>query len=257
MGDLRRLLKEYCSQNISNRATPVSDGKKKEIVQSLLGSPFRNVVQAWSLLDFYEYKVLHAEGFDRYYGYDNKTIMALGVFEMVHPEDRESVGLLVRLCMEGLLHSPGPVKNIGHFCISYRIKNAQGNYVKVLETNSIIESDEKKNVPLICLSQVTNIDHLDKSSQVGYYFRVFDDSEENVRNMTNYLSQYDKKVNIFTETELKIASLLKTGLTSQQVADRIFRSKHTVDKYRKQMLQKTDTANTAGLMTYMSGLNLI
>lgn len=257
MKGIKSIFKSYCQQHIGSKSNAVSSEKKKEIVKSLTESPFKYVVQAWSVLDFSDFSILHAEGFDRYFGYNNDDIMRQGMLGITHPEDIENLSFLLRLCMDGLLNSPKPVKNIGHFCLSYRIKNADGNFVKVLETNSIIESDEEKNIPLICLSQITNIDHLDKSTQVGYYFRVFDDSEENVKNMTHYLSQFDKKVNIFTDTELKIAGLLKTGLTSQQIADKIFRSKHTVDKYRKQMLQKTESSNTAGLITYMSQLNLI
>lgn len=251
------LFKQYCQHNITQRATPISETQKQQIVASLLASPFHTVAQAWTVLDFYDYKLLHAQGYDTYFGFDNSQISAESILEIVHPEDQEAFSQLYYLCLEGLLHSPRPVKNIGHFCISYRIKNAYGEYVKVLETNSIIESDAEKNIPLICLSQMTNVQHLDKSPQVSYYFRLFDESEENIQSMSAYLSQYHRQVNIFTETELKIATLLKLGLTSQQISERIFRSKHTVDKYRKQLLYKTETNNTAGLVTYLSGINLI
>lgn len=251
------LFKQYCHHNITLRATPIPEAQKIDIVRSLLASPFHTVAQAWTVLDFYDYKLLHAQGYDTYFGFENSQITAESVLEFVHPEDQEAFSQLYYLCLEGLLHSPRPVKHIGHFCISYRIKNAYGAYVKVLETNSIIESDAEKNIPLICLSQMTNVGHLDKSPAVSYYFRLFDESEENIDSMAAYLSRYNRQVNIFTETELRIAALLKNGLTSQQIAERIFRSKHTVDKYRKQLLQKTETGNTAGLVTHLSSLNLI
>lgn len=257
MLDPVKLFKEYCHQRIALQATPVTEERKKEIVQSLIASPFQKVVQAWTVLDFYDYKLLHAEGYDTYFGFDNKEITAESILEFVHPDDQEAFSQLYYLCLEGLLNSPTPVKNIGHFCISYRIRNAHGEYVKVLETNSIIESDPEKNIPLICLSQMSNVNHLDKSPQVSYYFRLFDEGRENIESMAAFLTQYDQQVNIFTETELKISALLKKGLTSQQIADTIFRSKHTVDKYRKQLLYKTQTSNTAGLITYLSRLNLI
>ena len=251
------LFKHYCHHNIALRATPLSETQKRQIVESLLASPFHTVAQAWTVLDFYDYKLLHAQGYDTYFGFDNSQITAESVLSFVHPEDQEAFSQLYYLCLEGLMHSPRPVKNFGHFCISYRIKNAYGEYVKVLETNSIIESDAERNIPLICLSQMTNVNHLDKSPQVSYYFRLFDESEENIQSMSAYLSQYNRQVNIFTETELKIAALLKNGLTSQQIAEQIFRSKHTVDKYRKQLLYKTETSNTAELVSHLAGLNFI
>lgn len=256
MKSLTALFKDYCKANIRDRATPLTAEVKQNIVKNLLNSPFRSVVQAWTVLDFYDYTHLWAEGFDTYFGYKNEEITAENILEVVHPEDQEAFGQLYYLVLEGLLAMKTPVKNIGHFCISYRIRNALGEYVKVLETNNIIESDPVTNIPLLCLSQMSKIEGMQKSNKVTHYFLIRDELDS-VNIMQAYLSQYDSKTNIFSENEIKIARLLKTGLTSQEIADKIFLSKHTIDKYRKKLLEKTETENTPQLLTYLTEINVL
>jgi DNA-binding CsgD family transcriptional regulator len=254
--NLTALFKEYCKANITARTTPLTDQEKQEIVVSLQQSPFRNVVQAYSVLDFHDYKHLTAEGFDTYFGYSNSYITAENILGIVHPDDQEAFGKLYYLCLEGLLNMPIPTKGIGHFCISYRIKDATGNYHRILETNNIIACDAATNIPLVNLAQISLSGDAYRSNQVTYYFNIKDDLGS-VEIMQGYLGQYDSKVNVFTENELKISRLLKQGLTSKQIAETILLSKHTIDKYRKNMLEKTECVNTPQLIAYLENLNLL
>lgn len=253
---LTALFKDYCRQAIAERTTPLSAERKKEIVDSLQNSPFRSVVQAYSVLDFQQYEHLIAEGFDTYFGYDNSYITAENILEIVHPEDQEAFGKLYYLCLEGLMHMPIATKGIGHFCISYRMRDAQGKYHKIVETNNIIECDPATNIPLINLAQISLSSERSKSSRVSYFFKIKDEAGS-VDIMQQFFSQYDSRINIFTENELKIAAMLKRGLTSQDIANGIFLSKHTVDKYRKNMLAKTECSNTPQLIAYLEDLDLL
>lgn len=256
MSSLITLFKEYCRQHIRAKTVPLSESEQSAIMATLTSSPFRTVVQAWSVLDFYNYKHLWAEGFDTYFGYDNNFITAEHILEMVHPEDREAFGQLYYLCLEGLVHMPIPTKGIGHFCIAYRLRDAYGHYHRVLETNNIIACDQQTNIPLVNLAQMSLLRNAEGSGQVYYSFKIKDE-QGSVAIMSEYLSRYDSKVNVFTEHELKIAALLKRGFTSQKIAETIFLSKHTIDKYRKHLLEKTQCLNTPQLIVYLSDLNLI
>src|SRR5690606_33570594 len=126
MQDLVTLFKEYCKANIRDKARPLPEKAKQKIVRNLRGSFFKSVVQAWTVLDFYDYKNLWAEGFDTYFGYDNKRITSETMLEIIHPEDQQAFGELYHLALEGLMNIKAPIKNIGHFCISYRIKDRSG-----------------------------------------------------------------------------------------------------------------------------------
>ncbi|MBL0912903.1 MAG: PAS domain-containing protein [Bacteroidia bacterium] len=252
---LTALFKDFCHTHMASRATPLSEEYKKKMMDELLASPLRSVMQAWSVLDFYDYRHLWAEGFDTYFGYENSYISAETILEIVHPEDQEAFGMLYALCLEGLLNMPIPTKGIGHFCISYRMRDAKGNYRRITETNNIIECDPYTNIPLVNLAQITLMDTVQQDAPVSYYFSIKD--ERGVDIMRRRLEKYDRRVNIFTENEIKIARLLKQGLTSRQIAEKIFLSKHTVDKYRKNMLEKAQKVNTPQLLSYLGGLNLV
>lgn len=254
--NLTALFKEYCNANIAARTTPLTETEKQALVDSLRQSPFKNVIQAYSVLSFHDYKHLTAEGFDTYFGYPNSYITAENILEIVHPDDQEAFGKLYYLCLEGLLSMPIPTKGIGHFCISYRMKDAKGNYHRILETNNIIACDAATNIPLVNLAQISLSGEPARSSQVTYHFNIKDE-HGSVDIMRAYLEQYDSRVNVFTDNELKISRLLKQGMTSKQVADTIFLSKHTIDKYRKNMLEKTACVNTPQLIAYLENLNLL
>ncbi len=255
--ELYQTFKQYCFHNITARATDISPEAKQHLLAQLKGSPFRSVVQAWSVLDFYTYSHLHAEGYSQYFGWPDEEMNAKRILDIVHPDDQAAFGMLYYLVLEGLMHMPIPVKDIGHFCISYRIRTASGAYVKVLETNSIIASDEALNIPLICLSQMSRIDSIDHTEAVKYYFLLFSDAFDSMKIMGDYLRQFDPVVNIFSQNELKIARLIRAGQTSKAIADQVCLSKHTVDRYRKNMLEKTQCKNAAALITYLERMGLI
>lgn len=54
----------------------------------------------------------------------------------------------------------------------------------------------------------------------------------------------------FTNIERKIIKLICQGLTSKQIADKLCRGKSTIEKYRYNLLAKTGTKNTAGLVKF-------
>lgn len=53
---------------------------------------------------------------------------------------------------------------------------------------------------------------------------------------------------VLQKRELEVLRLLCKQLSSKQIAERLFISKHTVDNHRKRILKKTGMQNTAGLV---------
>ncbi|QEH41881.1 response regulator transcription factor [Chitinophaga sp. XS-30] len=69
---------------------------------------------------------------------------------------------------------------------------------------------------------------------------------------------YRKKEQVaFTEREQEIIQLICQQLTAQQIGDRIFLSKRTVEGYRTRILEKMNVRNTAGVVMYALKHNLI
>ena len=54
----------------------------------------------------------------------------------------------------------------------------------------------------------------------------------------------------FTRRELEVLALTAEGYTNQQIADKLFTSKRTVEGHRQSMINKTGTRNTIALIKY-------
>ena len=50
--------------------------------------------------------------------------------------------------------------------------------------------------------------------------------------------------------EIEVITLIAEGLTNQQVAEKLFLSKHTVNTHRKNIMSKLGVKNTAGIVMY-------
>lgn len=53
---------------------------------------------------------------------------------------------------------------------------------------------------------------------------------------------------IITKREMEILNLLSRGMSSNEIAAKLFISHHTVDFHRRQLMQKTGSKNIADLI---------
>ncbi len=70
-----------------------------------------------------------------------------------------------------------------------------------------------------------------------------------VRNISQAKKNNNNDPNL-SEREIEILHLICEGLSNQEIADRLFISKRTVDTHRSNILEKTGTNNTASLVMY-------
>ena len=78
-------------------------------------------------------------------------------------------------------------------------------------------------------------------------------SSELLQNLINSLKSSPKSKEIHTELserEMEILILICQGLSNQEIGDRLFISKRTVDKHRANILEKSESKNTAQLVVY-------
>ncbi len=60
-----------------------------------------------------------------------------------------------------------------------------------------------------------------------------------------------------TDREMEIVPLLAAGLTSQQIADKVYLSLPTIKWYRKRLLEKFQASNTAELVSILKEKGLL
>lgn len=61
----------------------------------------------------------------------------------------------------------------------------------------------------------------------------------------------------FSERDLEVLELIADGYTNEQIAEKLFTGKRNAEAYRKALLEKTDTPNTAALIRFAMRNHLI
>jgi two-component system, NarL family, nitrate/nitrite response regulator NarL len=91
--------------------------------------------------------------------------------------------------------------------------------------------------------------YLDNEAQEKLINSISSKEEEDTRD-------YDELAAQITQREMEILQLIALGLTSQDIANKLFISKNTVETHRKNMLAKLNVNNTAALLkiAYKKGL---
>jgi DNA-binding NarL/FixJ family response regulator len=70
------------------------------------------------------------------------------------------------------------------------------------------------------------------------------------RNMSMATVDVSKDEDALSDREIEILVEVCRGLSNQEIADKLFISKRTVDKHRANILEKTGCKNTANLVVY-------
>lgn len=62
---------------------------------------------------------------------------------------------------------------------------------------------------------------------------------------------------VFTDREIDVLKLLCQGLSTQDIADKLFLSAKTIENYRAKLLNKTNSKNSVGLVVYALKNNIV
>lgn len=115
-------------------------------------------------------------------------------------------------------------------------KGANGYLLKNMERIELIEAINQVMDGMVYLSKAAN---------------------EKILQQLQSMNIPDKNIPALTRREKEILQLLSEGLTSHEIASRLFLSNYTVDTHRKNMLQKFNVHNTTSLMNVVRELGII
>jgi DNA-binding NarL/FixJ family response regulator len=136
-------------------------------------------------------------------------------------------------------------------------------------------SDNHKDTPVLILSMLDHEKYLFKAFEAGakgYILKTSGRDElvfaiKKIANGENYISTEhafalmervknctpllvaDLKIDL-TEREMIVLKLISEGLTNNEIANKTFTSRRTVETHRKNILEKTKTKNTAALIKF-------
>ncbi len=172
------------------------------------------------------------------------------VLDRYHPADLRLFNEQIFTDRLSILKSIPSVQHKDYiFSYNYRFKNGKGEYVNLLQRNAFIKSDHQGN-PLVSMGVITNIDHFKESGPIIQLVEKVDSNTGNaalICKNTYYLREEDK---VFSKRELEILLHLAGGLTSKAIAEKLFISEHTVINHKRNMHNKSNTQNSAGLLCF-------
>jgi DNA-binding CsgD family transcriptional regulator len=137
------------------------------------------------------------------------------------------------------------------FSYNFRFKNQRGQYASILQRNAFIRS-EINGKPLLSLGMAINVDHYKNPNTSVQLIEKMTGNDlsgeaQTILKKTYFLNDDDK---LLTTREKELLKYLADGLSSKQIADKVFLSEHTVIVHRKNMMAKTNSGNIAELVSW-------
>ncbi|RDV16875.1 hypothetical protein DXT99_01820 [Pontibacter diazotrophicus] len=190
-------------------------------------------------------------------GYGSCHFMEEGITfynTIVHPQDLQITWKLRKAIWDFILTLPPSEQAQYKFNYDYRILKPGGKEVRVLAQNSVLQSDCKGNITHI-LGMYSDISHWKKSEQqVASLISTAHDT-------CLFFSQEDNDKfhpqSSLSKREIEIVKMLAEGYSSKLIADKLFISFHTVNTHRQNIMEKTKTKNTGGLVQFVVSHGLI
>ncbi|MVM31343.1 hypothetical protein GO755_14965 [Spirosoma sp. HMF4905] len=135
----------------------------------------------------------------------------------------------------------------------YKLTHKDGHQVRIIQENITLKADAEGRI-IYSLALVSDISHLNKEGTQHFCF--LNGAEKRlyvIDNETNQCTQLD----MLSKREVQIAQLLSQNLTSEQIAEQLFISVHTVNTHRQKMIRKMGMTDTTDLLNFLKVYRLI
>lgn len=190
------------------------------------------------------------------FGYDSQIIhsseIASGYLETrIHPDDLIVLGKAQSKLLDYIQNLPiDQRKNYKHI-YECRAKTAEDNYIRFIVQQQILELNEEGKPWLLFgvfdISPDTSpLEHA-KLSIINY-------KTGEIVPFTIVEQESDIKL---SEREKEILKMVRKGMLSKEISDKLFLSIHTVNKHRQNIMQKMNTNNVLEAIDYARKLGLI
>ncbi len=207
-----------------------------------------------SIFDLFKRQVIfYSSNYGGLLGYAPSDYEAVGQMffaNKIHPDDAH------RLSMQGvtmykLLNSFSSNEKLNHKIIyEYRMLNAQNEYIRLIEQYQVLELDPKGQLWLMLMivdiSPNQDIDEASKSQLLNFRTGKIITLE------TPQKIQFE-----LTQREKEILKLVKAGLLSKEISDKLAISVHTVNTHRQRFLEKLGANNSFEAIMFASKYGLL
>lgn len=198
--------------------------------------------------------VFFSSNFGQQLGYAKSDYEQLGqafFVDKLHPEDALKLSLN-SVSIYKIFENFTAEEKLNHKLISeYRMLNAQGKYIRLIEQHQFIELDKKGQIWLL-LGIVDISPNQEEFNGIKCQFLNFKTGNTIPFDTTPQKPSYE-----LTSRELEILKLVKTGLLSKEISNRLSISLHTVNTHRQRFLEKLGANNSFEAVMFASKFGLL
>jgi DNA-binding CsgD family transcriptional regulator len=192
-----------------------------------------------------------SKGSNELLGIDPEYISPYHFKEATHPDDlkRHELGVakLFKTSHELFVEKKGDIL----ISTNFRFRNFTGHYSNQLVQIYLFYSP-LPNDTVYMLNINTDIEWYKKFKSSFHYY--IGDDFSNFRYADNELLRIGHS---FTAREFEIIRMVKAGLDSEQIAEKLFLSRHTINTHRKNILEKSGYPHMTDLIFYLEEQGLL
>lgn len=180
-------------------------------------------------------------------GYDATEFTFEKYTNLIHPDDRKTYNRITLAALKFSIDNP-PGES-GTFYITFRVLHKLGHYIKVL-CQGLPYQIGSNGIMLSNFNLLTNISFMNTlNNEVRWELRSNGMKGDEFK---EFLKRKHK--DLFSQREIEIILLLKKGLTSMEIAQKIHLSKHTIDTHRRNMRKKINGLCTMDVINYFDSI---
>jgi DNA-binding CsgD family transcriptional regulator len=188
-------------------------------------------------------RVVHAQGFERVLGYPDASVDLPLIYNTWHPDDAPLLAAITERTSAQLTTMQPPMQPFeGTLTLDYRIRKANGDYIKVQRQTTVFDVDERTNRTTGTFSLCRDISNLKTSHRVGWQWEGRGAGDISFPELSGQLDYRP------TARETEVLRRLALGKASKEIAAELSISEHTVSTHRRNLLQRTGLKNTAELI---------
>jgi DNA-binding CsgD family transcriptional regulator/PAS domain-containing protein len=184
---------------------------------------------------------------ERLLGYSPRQFTTGGIAfarGLLHPEDAGTAWQLLLQVYKCLLDLPARHRSLAGLSRDYRLRRADGTYVRLLEQSKVLQMDRRGNVTHL-LGVCTDITDWKRSDVLSASV-----DSAHAHTCVTAADAPGTSPRGLSPREREIIRLVSEGYNSQEIADQLFISVHTVNTHRRNISGKTKTRTAGSLVRF-------
>lgn len=218
---------------------------------SFLVSVLNNAASFFFIIDFANMRYLYvSEGIVNLMGYTAEEWKNEGInaaFRTIHQDDRSRLKKVHEDQFKFLFEQPVEERLLYKFSTNFRVIRKDGTEIWLMTHDSFIALDTSGK-PSVAFEVCTDITTVKKDLTMT--FSIFrNDTNGLIKTINKFYYPINGSLS-FTSREIEVLQLVRQGLNTRSIAEKLYISELTVSKHKKNMMDKAKVNNANALVHY-------